>query len=96
MSYYLLLYRTVPDYLEARGPHRKAHFKHAQEAVDHGDLLLGGAYADPADGAALVFHCADRELVELFAVQDPYVINEVVTHWEVREWTVVLGKDFAG
>ena len=93
MTYYLLFYRTAPDYLEARKPYREAHFEHAQAAMHRGELLLGGAYAGPADGAALVFRTADKSCVEIFAQQDPYVIHRVVTDWEVREWTVVLGTD---
>jgi uncharacterized protein YciI len=41
----------------------------------------------------LVFKVRDRKAVEDFARADPYVVNGVVTKWQVREWTTVLGKD---
>ena len=90
IPYYLLLYTTVPDYLTQRQPHRAAHFAHLQSAIDRGELLLAGAYADPADGAALVFR-AERSAVEHFARTDPYVRHGLIEQWTVRVWTVVAG-----
>lgn len=40
---------------EKRGPHRAAHIALTQTFVAKGELLLGGAFADPVDGAAIVF-----------------------------------------
>ena len=92
--YYLLLYQTIPDYLERRTPHRADHFAHASKAVESGNLLLGGAFADPAGGAALVFQTDDPEVVTDFAENDPYVRNGLIESYEIREWTVVLGSKF--
>ena len=55
--------------------------------------MLAGAFADPPDGAALVFRGPDRSVAERFAQADPYVRNGLVTAWRVREWTVVIGAD---
>ena len=49
--HYLLFYDYVEGILEKRAPHREEHLRLAQEAVDRGELVLGGAYADPVDGA---------------------------------------------
>lgn len=92
--YYLLLYKTIPDYLERRAPHRTSHFAHAAEAVGRGVLLLGGAFEAPADGAALVFHTDDPKVVANFAENDPYVKNGLIESYEIRKWTVVLGSKF--
>jgi hypothetical protein len=54
-------------------------------------LILGGAFADPADGAAIVFKVEDKATVEEFVGKDPYVVNSLVTGWRIREWTVVVG-----
>mgnify|MGYP003338319538 CR=1 FL=1 len=56
------------------------------------ELLLGGALADPADQALLLFAGETAEVAEKFARQDPYVINGVVRSWKVRQWTTVAGE----
>ena len=91
MNHYLLLYRTVERYVERRAPFRDVHLKHAQDAHNRGELVLAGAYANPADGAALVFRGTTPDVAKRFAENDPYVKNGLIEHWEVREWTVVIG-----
>jgi uncharacterized protein YciI len=91
--HYLLLYDYVPDILERRGPHRAAHIAHARAAVDRGELVLGGALANPPDGAVLLFRGDSPDAAERFAQVDPYVLNGLVTGWRVREWTTVVGRD---
>ena len=91
MKWYLLFYDVVPNYLERRGQYRDEHLKLAREAHERGELVLAGAYADPADGSALVWHVDDPTIVERFAKGDPYVQNGLVTRWRVRPWTVVIG-----
>jgi uncharacterized protein len=63
-----------------------------RDYVARGELLLGGAFADPVDGAALVFKVEDRAKVEAFVKGDPYVVNGLVTGWRIRDWTVVVGS----
>ena len=45
--HYLLMYDTVDDYLTARAPYRKLHLLHAMAAHQRGELVLGGALANP-------------------------------------------------
>ncbi len=90
--YYLLLYDVVNDYVARRTAFREAHLAVAGEAVARGELVLGGAFDDPVDGAALVFSAADRSVVEEFVRNDPYVTNGLVTHWRIRPWNVVVGS----
>jgi uncharacterized protein len=92
MGYYALLYEVVPDYLARRGEFREAHLGLARAAHERGELLLGGAFADPADKALLVFRGDSPAIAESFARNDPYVLNGLVEHWEVRPWTVVIGS----
>ncbi len=91
--YYLLLYDVVENYVEKRKPLRDAHFDRAREAFDRGELVLGGAFADPVDGAALVFKGEDPSVAERFARSDPYVVNGLVRNWRVRAWNVVVGGE---
>ena len=91
--HYLLFYDYVPDIIERRGPHRAAHIAHARAAVDRGELVLGGALANPIDVGVLLFHGDSPAAAEAFARVDPYVVNGLVSNWRVREWTTVVGRD---
>jgi hypothetical protein len=93
--HYLLIYDVVPDYVERRVAFRAAHLRHARSAEARGELVLGGALANPPDGAVLLFRGHSPEAAEAFAAADPYVVNGLVTRWRVREWTTVVGRDAA-
>jgi uncharacterized protein YciI len=95
MRHFLLFYDTAPDYLDRRPEYRGAHLAHAQAAVERGELVLGGALADPADRAVLLFQGETADAARAFAEADPYVLNGLVTGWQVREWTTVIGQDAA-
>lgn len=89
--HYLLFYDVVDNYAERRKPFRADHLAHAQKALASGDLVLGGAFANPIDGTMLLFKGASPAAAEAFAKSDPYVVNGLVTKWRVREWTTVVG-----
>jgi uncharacterized protein YciI len=91
--HYLLFYDVVPDYVERRAPLRAAHLAHARAAHARGELVLGGALADPVDGAVLLFRGDSPAVAERFAAADPYVRQGLVRAWRVREWTTVVGDD---
>jgi uncharacterized protein YciI len=93
--HYLLFYTYVPDVLVRRPQFRGAHLAYARASVARGELLLAGAYADPVDGAALLFSAASKAVVEDFARSDPYVLGGLVTEWKVRAWTTVVGEGAA-
>lgn len=69
--HYLLFYEFVPDYLEQRPQFRSTHLTLAWEAQARGELVLAGAYADPTDGAALLFSCDSEQVPQSFAEADP-------------------------
>lgn len=89
--HYLLIYDVVPDYVERRSQFREEHLRLAWSASDSGDLILAGALGNPVDGAALLFTGDSPEVARSFASRDPYVVNGLVTKWQVREWTTVAG-----
>lgn len=93
--HYILFYDFVEDIVARRAPYRAAHLALARAWVVQGRLVLGGAFADPADGAALVFAVDDPAEVEEFVAADPYVANGLVTAWRIRPWTVVVGAALA-
>lgn len=92
MNYFVLIYDVIDDYVARRTAFREEHLGHSRAAYDRGELLLGGAFTDPADKALLVFRVKDASDVEEFARHDPYVINGLVKKWTVRPWTVVIGN----
>ena len=92
MAYYALFYEVIDDYVKRRSEFREQHLRVARESLERGELVFGGALAEPADGALLVFQAADKRSVEDFARKDPYVLNGLVKKWEVRPWNVVVGN----
>jgi len=91
--HYVLFYRFVKDSKTVKLPFRNDHLKYAWDAVARGELVLGGALSDPEDEAMLLFKGDSPEVAENFAKQDPYVLKSVVTQWQVRLWTTVVGED---
>jgi uncharacterized protein len=95
MAHWLLFYDLAPDYLERRAVLRAAHLLHAEAAVARGELVLGGALAEPADQAVLLFTGDSPAAAETFARDDPYVTASLVTSWRVRAWATVVGEHAA-
>jgi len=89
--HYVLQYHFVEDYMERRAPLRNTHLTLAWEAKHRGELVLAGAFAEPADGALFIFDGGSPEVAERFAKADPYVTHGLVRDWRVRPWTTVVG-----
>jgi uncharacterized protein len=93
--HYLLFYEVVEDYVSRRAEFRDAHLEKAWAASARGELVLGGALANPVDGAVLLFVGDSPEVAEKFAKADPYVTSGTVKRWHAREWKTVVGEDAA-
>lgn len=93
--HYLLFYDVTPDYVERRAAFRTKHLGLAWAAHERGELVLGGALAEPVDGTVLLFRGDSPAVAEEFARNDPYVLNGLVREWRVRPWTTVVGEDAA-
>ena len=93
--HYLLFYEVSEDYLTRRAAFRNEHLKKAWGASERGELILGGALRNPADGAVLLFQGDSAAAAESFAANDPYVANGLVKRWYVREWSTVVGESAA-
>jgi len=92
MEYFALIYYLVDDYLSRRTVFREIHLHLAREANSRGELVLAGAFSNPADRALLVFRVENKSVIEEFIRKDPYVENGLVTRWEIRPWSVVIGS----
>ena len=62
----LLIYGYVDDIVERRAPYREAHLALLEGYVDRGEVVLGGAFANPVDGAAIVFKVENETTIEEF------------------------------
>ena len=91
MKHFLMFYEFAADYLSRRPEFREEHLAKAWAAHARGELILGGALADPVDGAMLLFAGESPGVAEAFAREDPYVLNGLVSRWRVREWSTVAG-----
>lgn len=90
--HYLMFYDFAPDYLERRTEFRTEHLNLAWQSQERGELILGGALADPADRGVLLFQCDSPDVPARFAEADPYVKNGLVTRYQIRPWTTVVGE----
>src|SRR5262245_862247 len=93
--HYLLFYDVGDDYVARRAEHRGLHLKKAWAAVERGELLLGGVFSEPPEGAVLLFQGDSPSVAEEFARNDPYVTQGLVRAWRVREWKTVVGPGAA-
>ena len=93
--HFLLFYEYAPDYLERRPAFRSRHLMLAWQAHERGELILGGALADPIDQGVLLFQGDSPAVAERFAQADPYVQNGIVLRFRVRPWTTVVGAEAA-
>jgi hypothetical protein len=89
----ILFYDLVDDYVERRAQFRTEHLELGWQSQARGELLMGGALADPVDCAVLVFRGDATETAVAFAKADPYVTNGLVKAWRVRKWTTVIGSE---
>jgi uncharacterized protein len=93
--HYVMFYEFDEGYVARRGSFRPEHLRHAWEAHARGELILGGALADPVDQGLLLFNIDSPRIAEEFAAADPYVKNGLVRRYTIRPWNTVVGKDAA-
>ena len=91
--HFLLFYEAGEDYVARRAEFRSAHLELAWAASERGELILGGALADPVEGALLLFKADSPAVAENFARIDPYVTTGLVKRWYVRRWNTVVGEN---
>ena len=91
MRYFALFYDAVEHYAERRKPFREEHLRLVREAHERGQIVLAGALGDPPDSTLIVFRAEDGGVAEEFARTDPYVVNGLITRWQVKPWNVVVG-----
>lgn len=91
MKHLVLLYDYPADFRDRRAPFRAAHIAYANASAARDELQLGGAFADDPPAGMLLFKAEAADVAEAFARADPYVVNNVVSAWRVREWVTAVG-----
>jgi uncharacterized protein len=87
---YVLFYESA-GHAAAKAPeHYPAHAARANEFHARGTLLLTGPF-HPAPGGGAMSVFTTREAAEEFARDDPFVVNDVVGNWYIREWDEAYG-----
>ena len=82
---FVLFYTSAPDVAAKAGPVFAAHKAYYEQFLARGVLLLLGTFEDAqADGSMAVF--TTREAAEEFAAADPFVLNGVVTSYQIKGW----------
>jgi uncharacterized protein len=87
---YAMLYTSGPDVASNAPAHFPAHVERLTAFRERGDLVLVGTFADAQEhGSMAIF--SSREAAEEFAAGDPFVLNGVVSAWEIRQWNEIYG-----
>jgi hypothetical protein len=88
---FVLFYTSAPDVAAKAGPVFPAHKAHYEQFLARGVLLLLGTFEDAqADGSMAVF--TTREAAEEFAAADPFVLQGVVSSYEIKGWNEAIGR----
>lgn len=82
---YVLFYESADDLAELAPAHFPAHAAWTKRFYDDGTLLMMGPFAGAqTQGAMGIF--TSKESAEIFAGDDPFVRNGVVSAWRIQEW----------
>jgi hypothetical protein len=65
------------------------HAVYMDKLFDEGLILLAGPYAD-MDGALVIVQVDDERDVSHFFDDDPWVIHDILTSGEIKEWKIFL------
>ena len=75
--HYLLFYDVGPDYLRRRSEFRKEHLTLAWASHTKGELIIGGALAEPVDRAILLFEGESPAALNA-TTRNKYQFNELI------------------
>jgi uncharacterized protein len=88
---YVMLYESADDVATKAPPHFPAHLERLRDFHERGELLMVGTFEDvQRHGSMGIFR--SREAAEEFIAGDPFVLNGVVSGYEVRGWNEVLAE----
>jgi uncharacterized protein YciI len=86
---YVLLYESAADVRSKAPVHFAAHRAYWDGFRARGELLMIGTFGDPqTEGSMAIF--STRAAAEEFVKGDPFVLNGVVSSWQIRDWNEAL------
>lgn len=86
---YVLFYESAADVASKAPAHFPAHRARLMDFHARGSLLMVGTFANPQEeGSMAIF--TTREAAEEFVKEDPFVLNGVVSGWQIRGWNEFL------
>lgn len=89
MKYAVVLYTSADDVITKAPVHFPAHTARIDEFRERGEVVMIGAFGDPqAQGSMAIF--TSRAVAEAFVAGDPFVLNGVVSAYEIRDWNEAL------
>lgn len=69
------------------------HITRSKQLHEQGKLLMSGAFLDrPDEPLSTMGVLTSKEDVEDYINNDPFVKNNMVTHWYMREWANMFAK----
>ncbi len=89
MKYAVVLYTSADDVITKAPVHFPAHTARIDEFRERGEVVMIGTFGDPqAQGSMAIF--TSRAAAEAFVAGDPFVLNGVVSAYEIRDWNEAL------
>ncbi|HEY3059584.1 MAG TPA: YciI family protein [Chloroflexota bacterium] len=95
MRYVLMFdtaYASLEDALQRAPIEIQAHLARTRDFHARGLLLEAGAFRDADRPLSTMAILTSREAAEDYAAGDPFMLNGMVTHYSIREWTDALGR----
>ena len=90
MKTFAAIIEAVPDYVERREAYRGAHRERLLKMNEEGKVMMGGAWADPVDGALIIFRAESLAEVQRMIEEDPYHQHGLWPAVRIREWNVAI------
>ena|SRR5437870_9861604 len=91
VAFFNTSFRSMED-VKTRFPDAMAaHIARSREFQKSGVLLMAGAFRNqPGEPISTMGVLTTREAAEEYAKGDPFVLNGMVTKWDIREWNNIL------
>ena len=95
MKTFAAIFTFVPGIMERRVPYREAHVQYVMDRRNEGRVMMAGPWADPIDGALILFRATSREAVEAIIQDDPYYRAGLWPEIQIREWAIFMSSEDA-
>jgi uncharacterized protein YciI len=86
---YVIIGHDAPDGKDKRPHFRPAHLQHLEPLAQAGKVVLAGPFTD-GSGSLIIVDLPSREAVWDLVARDPYVVNGVFNHVEVKPFLQVF------